>query len=427
MTKSRPLSPYDQALQLFPGGVNAPVRSFRGVGGEPVFFCRGQGPYLYTAQGERYLDYVQGWGAHILGHSPANVVRALRRQSGTLIASGAPTGSENALAIQIKRAFPSMERLRFVNSGTEAIMGAIRVARAATARPLILKFDGSYHGHSDGLLVQSGSGLGSVGIPSSAGVDPRQASGTISVPYNDLSAAQAAFDAKPDKIAAILVEPVATTMGLIPPKPGYLSGLRRLTQQHGALLIFDEGTTGFRLCWGGAQTIYGITPDLTTLGKVIGGGLPVGAFGGRRDLMALVAPDGPVHQGGTLSGGPLVMEAGLAVLKRLQTPGFYDRLEVRTNLWAQGLRRLLTPGRQTLHVQGSLFTLSFHPGPITDFASAAATDQILYSRFFHGLLDRKIAFPPSAFETGVLGSSHHKAHLNRTLKAIEEVFTELHC
>lgn len=420
-------SAYDDALQFFPGGVNSPVRSFKAVGGTPIFFETGHGALLKDRQGKTYLDFVQGWGAHILGHTPVDVTRAIRRQAGRLTSVGAPTEAETRLAREIRSAFPSMERMRFVNSGTEAVMSAVRVARAATARPLILKFDGCYHGHSDGLLVQAGSGLASAGLPSSAGVDPRQASGTISVPYNDLAAVQAAFEAKPDKIAAILVEPVAANMGLIPPRPGYLSGLRRLCNQNGALLIFDEVITGFRLCWGGAQTIYGVTPDLTTLGKIIGGGLPAGAYGGRKDLMALVAPDGPVYQAGTLSGNPLAMEAGAAVLKKIGAPRFYEKLETQTSQWAMGFRRLLSPGRQTLHAQGGLFTLFFHGGPINDFSQALAADQDLYARFFHGLLAKGIYFPPSPFECGFLGAAHTRAQTKSALITIEEVLTSLHC
>ena len=291
----------------------------------------------------------------------------------------------------------------------------------------MLKFDGGYHGHSDGLLVQASSGLTSVGQPSSAGVDPRQASGTISIPYNDLAAVQAAFEAKPDKIAAVLVEPVAVNMGLVSPKPGYLSGLRRLCTQHGALLIYDEGTTGFRLCWGGAQTFYGVTPDLTILGKIIGGGLPAAAFGGRRELMALLAPEGPVYQSGTAVGNPLAMEAGLAVLTKLAAKGFYDKLEDRSSSWAVGLNRLTASSPVTVHTQGSLFTVFFSPGPIHDFSQALESDQDLYGRFFHGLLERGVYFPPSQFEAAYLGSAHTKAQLNRALGAVEQVLMALHC
>lgn len=427
MPLARPRSAFDEASQFFPGGVNTPVRSFRAVGGTPLFFERGRGALITGVDGRNYVDFVQGWGSLLLGHGAPEITQAVKRQAGRLTSVGAPTPSETHLAREIRSAFPSMERMRFVHSGTEAVMAAVRVARAATARPLVLKFDGVYHGHSDGLLVHSGSGMSSVGLPASAGVDPRQASGTISVPYNDLAAVQAAFEAKPDKIAAVLVEPVATSMGLVPPRPGYLSGLRRLTQQNGALLIFDEGTTGFRLCWGGAQTIYGVTPDLTTLGKVIGGGLPVAAFGGRRDLMALVSPDGPVLQGGSLAGSPLAMEAGLAVLKRLSKPRFYEKLEATTTYWASGLRDLLSPGRQTLHAQGGLFTLFFHPGPIHDYDQALATDQDLYARFFHGMLAQGVYLPPSPYETAYVGAGHTKAHLDLALRAAEKVFTALHC
>ncbi|HTH13072.1 MAG TPA: glutamate-1-semialdehyde 2,1-aminomutase [Spirochaetia bacterium] len=427
MTPSRSSSAFDEALDFFPGGVNSPVRSFKAVGGTPVFFDRGHGAVLRDREGRQYLDFVQGWGAHILGHTPPSVTRALRRQAGLMTSVGAPTEHETRLAREIRSAFPAMERMRFVNSGTEAVMSAVRVARAATARPLILKFDGCYHGHSDGLLVQAGSGLASVGQPSSAGVDPRQASGTISVPYNDLAAVQAAFEAKPEKIAAVLVEPIAANMGLVPPRPGYLSGLRRMCNQNGALLIFDEVITGFRLTWGGAQTLFGVTPDLTTLGKIIGGGLSAGAYGGRRDLMSLVAPDGPVYQAGTLAGNPLAMEAGLAVLKKLQANRFYDRLEARTSRWSEGMRRLLTPGRQTLHAQGGLFTLFFSGGPIHDFSMALESDQDLYARFFHGLLAKGVYFPPSQFESGFVGASHSRSQLDKALKAVEEVLTDLHC
>lgn len=427
MSQTRLTAAYDEALQLFPGGVNSPVRSFRAVGGTPVFFERGRGAFLRDPQGRTYTDFIQGWGSHILGHTPPRVTAALRRQAGKMTSVGAPTESESRLAREIRSAFPSMERMRFVSSGTEAVMSAVRVARAATARPLILKFDGCYHGHSDGLLVQAGSGLASAGLPSSAGVDPRQASGTISVPYNDLAAVQAVFEAKPEKVAAVLVEPVAANMGLVPPRPGYLSGLRRLCNQHGALLIFDEVVSGFRLCWGGAQTIYGVTPDLTTLGKIIGGGLPAGAYGGRKELMALVAPDGPVYQAGTLAGNPMAMEAGLAVLRTLASKHFYDRLEGLTSHWSEGLRNLLTPGIQTLHAQGGLFTLFFHPGPIHDFAQAAASNQDLYARFFHGLLARGVYFPPSQFEAGFVGAAHRKSVLDRALKTVEQVLVDLHC
>jgi glutamate-1-semialdehyde 2,1-aminomutase len=427
MPQSSLTSPFDEALQYFPGGVNSPVRSFKAVGGTPVFFETGHGAVLRDSKGKDHLDFVQGWGAHILGHTPREVTRAIRRQAGRLTSVGAPTQAETRLAREIRSAFPSMERLRFVNSGTEAVMSAVRVARAATARPLLLKFDGCYHGHSDGLLVQAGSGLASVGLPSSAGVDPRQASGTISVPYNDLQAVQAAFEAKPDKIAAVLVEPVAANMGLVLPRPGYLSGLRRLCNQYGALLIFDEVITGFRLCWGGAQTVYSVVPDLTTLGKIIGGGLPVGAYGGRRDLMALVAPEGPVYQAGTLSGNPLAMEAGLAVLKRLSSRRFYENLEGNTSHWETGLRRIVSPGRQTVHALGGLFTLFFHSGPIHDFSQALEADQNLYAKFFHQLLARGLYFPPSPFESGFVGAAHSLRQLDEALKQIEEALVALHC
>ncbi|MEI8095668.1 MAG: glutamate-1-semialdehyde 2,1-aminomutase [Spirochaetales bacterium] len=417
---------FEQASEIFPGGVNSPVRSFRAVGGTPVFFRSARGAVLTDTDGKEYLDFVQGWGTHLLGHTPASVVQAVRKQALLLMSSGAPTQLETDLAREIRKALPSMEKMRFVNSGTEAVMSAVRVARAATARPLVIKFDGCYHGHSDGLLVQPGSGLSSVGLPSSSGVDPRQASGTISIPFNDLSAVQAAFEAKPEKIAAVLVEPVAANMGVVPSRPGYLAGLRRLCHQNGALLIFDEGISAFRFCYGGAQSLFDVQPDLTTLGKTLGGGLPVGAYGGRKDLMNLVSPQGPVYQAGTLSGSPLAMAAGMAVLASLQKRNYYEKLEDLTGYWSMGLKRLVTPGRATVNTLGGLFTLFFHKSSVTDFASANAADQDTYARFFHRLLGRGVYFPPSAFEAGFVGSAHTKAQLRKALIAVEQALTDMH-
>jgi glutamate-1-semialdehyde 2,1-aminomutase len=427
MPADRPHPEFTEALKSFPGGVNSPLRGYQAVGGTPLFFDSGRGAVLTDTAGSTYLDFVQGWGTHLLGHSHPAVTRAIRRQAARLTVSGAPSVAETRLAEVIRSAFPSIERLRFVNSGTEAVMSAVRVARAATARPLVLKFDGGYHGHSDGMLVQAGSGLTAPGLPSSAGVDPRQASGTISIPYNDLASVQTAFEAKPGKIAAVLVEPVAANMGLVTPRSGYLSVLKRLCEQHGALLIFDESITGFRFCWGGVQTLSGVTPDLTVLSRIIGGGLAVGAYGGRKDLLGLVAPAGPVYQAGVTAGSPLAMEAGRAVLAKLSARGFYERLETKTSYWSSGLRRLLSAGRQTLNAQGGLFTLFFHPGPVHDFATAAGCDQDLYGRFFHGLLARGVWFPPSPFEAGFVGAAHTKAQLDHSLHAVEAVLTDLHC
>ena len=426
MANSQSQLAFKEATDTFPGGVNSPSRSFRSVGGTPLFFHRAKGALITDDDGKQYVDFVQGWGTHVLGHSPPAVLSALRSQAGKLLAPGAPTTLETEFALELRKAFPSLEKLRFVNSGTEAVMSALRVARAATARPLVVKFDGCYHGHSDGLLVQPGSGLSSVGLPSSSGVDPRQASGTISIPFNDLNAVLAAFEAKPDKIAAVLVEPVATTMGLVLPKSGFLVGLKRLCQRHGALLIFDEGATAFRLCYGGAQTLFDVVPDLTTLGKTLAGGIPVGAYGGRKEFMELVAPQGPVYQAGTLSGNPLAMASGLAVLRELKKPRFYERLDDLTGAWSQGLHQLAAPGRATVNTLGGMFTLFFHKSVVTDFTSANAADQDTYGRFFHRLLGRGVYFPPSAFEAGFVGAGHSRKQLKTALKAVEEALTDLH-
>ena len=409
---------FQEALTLFPGGVNSPVRSFASVGGTPVVFSRGQGALLEDPDHHKYLDFVQSWGAHILGHSPPTVVRAVSRQVPRLTSVGAPTLEENHLGKLLQKAIPSLERLRFVSSGTEAVMSALRVARAWTNRPMILKFDGGYHGHADALLVSAGSGLATLNQPASAGVPEPLTSNTVSVPYNDLEAVRAAFAAHPGKIAAVIVEPYAANMGLVLPLPGFLEGLRAVTQENASLLIFDEVITGFRFHWGGVQTQVGVTPDLTTLGKIIGGGLPVGAYGGRKDLMDLVAPVGPVYQAGTLSGNPLAMAAGSAVMKQLTRPGFYEAITDKAERFFETLLHRLDPTRYHLAHKGGLATLFFAPGPITNLTQAKASDTAAYARWFHALLEQKIFVAPAQFEAMFVGA----AHTPRALRLAAEAF-----
>jgi glutamate-1-semialdehyde 2,1-aminomutase len=408
---------FTEASDLFPGGVNSPVRAYRAVGGDPVFLARGKGAVVTDIDGNRYLDFVQSWGPHILGHSPAAVVRALKKRIPRGTSFGAPTLEETELGRLIRDAVPSMEKLRFVNSGTEAVMSALRLARGATARPYVLKFDGCYHGHADFLLVQAGSGLATGGLPDSGGVPPEFTAFTLSVPYNDLDAVRKAFAAHPGQIAAVIVEPVAANMGVVLPSPGFLPGLRKLASDEGALLIFDEVITGFRVARGGAQARFGVKPDLSTLGKIIGGGLPVGAYGGRRDLMDLLAPLGPVYQAGTLSGNPAAMAAGTAVLKALARPGFYDRLEDKALTFYAALKPLLDPARHSLQTCGSLFTLFFAPGPLTNFTAAKTSDIKEYARVFRSLLDGGVLTAPSQFEANFIGAAHTPAQLKRVFAA----------
>lgn len=408
---------FAEATDLFPGGVNSPVRAYRSVGGNPVFLARGRGAQVVDVDGYRYTDLVQSWGAHILGHAPRPVVRALKKRIPLGTSFGAPTTDETVLGTLIRNAIPSMEKLRFVNSGTEAVMSALRLARGATGRPYVLKFDGCYHGHADFLLVQAGSGLATGGLPDSGGVPAEFTAFTISVPYNDLVAVKAAFAARPGQIAAVIVEPVAANMGLVPPAPGFLKGLRQITSADGALLLFDEVITGFRVAMGGAQARFGVQPDLTTLGKIIGGGLPVGAYGGRRDLMDQLAPLGPVYQAGTLSGNPAAMAAGTAVLKELARPGFYEALEEKAVSFYRRLTAGLDSRRHSLQSCGSLFTLFFAPGPLADFAAAKSSDTTEYARVFRALLDAGVLTAPSQFEANFIGAAHTPAQLERTAEA----------
>jgi glutamate-1-semialdehyde 2,1-aminomutase len=423
--KSREL--YHQALGLMPGGVNSPVRAFRAVGGEPVFMASGKGSRITDVDGNSYIDYVLSWGPLIVGHCQPEVMEALSRvlQSGTSF--GASTAAEVELAERIREAFPSIERVRLVNSGTEATMAALRVARAATGREKILKFEGCYHGHADSLLVKAGSGVATLGLPDSPGVPRALAELTITIPFNDPAALEQAFQMHRGQLAAAIVEPVVGNAGCIPPRPGFLQKLRALTAEQGTILIFDEVMTGFRVAFGGAQRLYGITPDLTTLGKVIGGGLPVGAYGGKAALMDRVAPAGPVYQAGTLSGNPLAVAAGLKVLEIISRPGFYERLEVVAGRLAEGLKEKAAQARVpfTVNRVGSMFTAFFTAEPVTDYASAKKADAERFARFFRGLLERGVYFPPSQFEAAFLSSAHTDGDVAATVQAAGEALTTL--
>ncbi|KYP80087.1 glutamate-1-semialdehyde aminotransferase [Ferroacidibacillus organovorans] len=417
-----------RAQTLIPGGVNSPVRAFRAVGGTPRFMTRGEGPYLYDLDGNRYIDYVLSWGPLILGHAHQAVVQAITEQTVRGTSYGAPTELESDLAALILSALPSMDLVRMVNSGTEATMSALRLARGFTGRSKIIKFIGCYHGHADSLLIRAGSGVATFSLPDSPGVPPEIAALTISLPYNDLAAVESAFAQFGEEIAAIIVEPVGGNMGMVPPKDGFLQGLRAVTQSYGALLIFDEVMTGFRVRFGGAQGYYGVKPDLTTLGKVIGGGLPVGAYGGRKDIMDLVAPAGPVYQAGTLSGNPLAVAAGLATLKTLATEGVYEGLEARS---AQLVSTFLDAGkRYGFPVQGTflggMFGCFFAEHPVTDYESAAQSDKARYASYFHALLDRSVYLAPSHLEAGFVSLVHDDVALAETCEAIDSAMRAIH-
>jgi glutamate-1-semialdehyde 2,1-aminomutase len=402
-----------------PGGVNSPVRAFRGVGGSPFFVARGEDARLVDVDGRSYIDYVMSWGPLILGHAPKRVLDALRVALERGTSYGAPTPGEVELAREIAAAVPSMERLRLVSSGTEAAMSALRVARGFTGRAKLVKFEGCYHGHADSLLVKAGSGGATFGVPDSLGVPAELARLTLTVPYNDLDAVRAVLAAEGRDVAAVIVEPVAGNMGVVAPAPGFLAGLRELTQHHGALLVFDEVITGFRVAFGGAQARYDVTPDLTILGKVIGGGLPVGAYGGRREVMECVAPLGGVYQAGTLSGNPLAVTAGLETLRALREPGAYETLESRAAALEAGLREAV--GRAgvptTVNRVGSMLTAFFTAGAVTDWASAARADRARYGRFFHAMLGRGVYLAPSQFEAAFVSLAHSPDDVAATVAA----------
>ena len=414
-----------QYAQLFiPGGVNSPVRAFRSVGGTPLFFQRGKGALVWDADGNSYIDYVGSWGPLIVGHAHPEVVKAVEQAVSKGLSFGAPTETEVEMAELICRLVPSIEQVRLVSSGTEATMSAIRLARGFTGRSKIVKFEGCYHGHADSLLVKAGSGALTFGQPSSAGVPPETAAHTLVLDYNNEIALEQAFAREGDEIAAVIVEPVAGNMNLVAPRPGFLELLRKLCTRHGSVLIFDEVMTGFRVALGGAQSLYGIKPDLTTLGKVIGGGMPVGAFGGRRDIMQCVAPLGPVYQAGTLSGNPVAVAAGLATLKLVQAPGFHDRLAAVTRELCDGLAAAARKHGVGFSAQnvGAMFGLYFRETPPASYAEVMQCDRDSFNRFFHAMLAAGIYLAPSAYEAGFVSAAHGPAEISRTISAADEVF-----
>jgi glutamate-1-semialdehyde 2,1-aminomutase len=418
---------FQEAQTLLPGGVNSPVRAFRGVGGNPVFIDRAEGPYLYDVDGNRYLDYVQSWGPMILGHVYPAVLAAVEEAARGGFSFGAPTQAESELAKLVIESVPSVEMIRFVNSGTEATMSALRLARAYTGRNKIIKFSGCYHGHADMLLVQAGSGVATLGLPDSPGVPAEATAHTLTVAYNDASAVEQLFHTFPNDIAAIIVEPVAANMGLVLPQSGFLEKLRELTQRYHALLIFDEVMTGFRVALGGMQQRAGITPDITCFGKIIGGGLPVGAYGGRREIMQQVAPLGPMYQAGTLSGNPLAMAAGIATLQELRKPGQYEKLEQKSALLGEGIKRVLHDTGIDAQVQriGAMFCVYFTQEPVTDYASAKRSDTALFARYFWKMLARGVYLPPSQFEACFISLALEDAMLEETVQSLEFVLRQL--
>ena len=426
-TRSRSQQIFDRARDVLVGGVNSPVRAFGSVGGTPLIADRAAGAQLWDADGNSYIDYVCSWGALILGHADPAVAAALADQARRGTSYGMTTELEVELASMLRRALPSLQRVRFVSSGTEATMSAIRLARAATGRDLILKFEGCYHGHADSFLAKAGSGLATLGIAASPGVPQAVAARTLDAPYNDLAAVERIFLAHPGAIAAVIVEPVAANMGVVPPAPGFLEGLRSLTRRHGALLIFDEVITGFRLCFGGAQTRFGIEPDLTTLGKIIGGGLPAAAYGGRQDLMERVAPLGPVYQAGTLSGNPLAMRAGIETLKRLSAPGFYEALDRKGAQLAAGISQALAEHSiaGTIARVGSLLTLFFTGDPVRNYGDAQRADTRRFAAYFQAMLRRGILLAPSQFEALFISAAHSEEDIARTVAACRESLAEL--
>lgn len=427
MKTSRSAKLFTEAQQLIPGGVNSPVRAFRSVGGQPRFIARAKGSRLYDVDRNVYIDYVLSWGPMILGHAPSAVISSIKGAAGRGTSYGAPTESEVSLAREIRKAFPSMEKIRLVSSGTEAVMSAIRVARGFTKRTDVIKFEGCYHGHGDYLLAKAGSGLATLGIPDSPGVPDDFAKHTLTAPYNDIRTVQQLITANRDRLACIIVEPIAGNMGVVPPAPDFLAALRKLTSEHNILLIFDEVISGFRVGYGGAQALYGITPDLTVLGKIIGGGLPVGAYGGRKEIMDLIAPVGPVYQAGTLSGNPLAVSAGLATLKQLRVKGVYKKLEERAATLAKGIgeaaKKAGIPVTQTR--VGSMLTTFFTPHPVVDWNTAKQSDTKRYGQFFHHMLEQGVYLAPSQFEAAFLSTAHSSPDIDKTIRAAHTAFKKL--
>ena len=415
---------FSRAQKRIPGGVNSPVRAFRSVGGEPRFIRSGKGSHMTDVDGVSYIDYLGSWGPLILGHCPAKVQSALRSQISLGTSFGASTENEVILAEMIANAVPSIEKVRLVNSGTEATMSAIRLVRAFTGRSKIIKFDGCYHGHVDSLLVKAGSGVATLGLPDSAGVQAQDCSSTLSVPYNNPEMVQQALELNRAEVAAVIVEPVAGNMGTVLPTRGFLQRLRKLTREHGALLIFDEVITGFRLSYGGAQELLNIKPDLTCLGKIIGGGLPVGAYGGHHEIMKWVAPEGSVYQAGTLSGNPLAVAAGIAALKALKQAGSYRKLESMTAELVAGLQRAAEQAGVPVQINriGSMFTVFFTSSPVTNFQTAKTSDTTRYGKFFHSMLQQGVYFPPSQFETCFVSLAHTRSDIRSTVNAAREAF-----
>ena len=418
---------YEAARHYFPGGVSSPVRSFNGVGGTPRFIVRGEGAYVVDADGNRLVDYVLAYGPHLLGHAPPPVVAAITSAVANGTSFGAPSTQETELAKLVQEFVPSMQVMRFVTSGTEAVMSALRLARAATGRDLIVKFDGNYHGHSDAVLARAGSGVATLGLPDSPGVPAGATHDTMVLPYNDADAVRTAFSEYGHAIAAVIVEPVAGNMGVVLPAPGFLEVLRWQTTAHDSVLIFDEVMTGFRVHPGGAQSLFGVTPDLTTLGKVIGGGLPIGAYGGRSDLMRQIAPDGPVYQAGTLAGNPVVMAAGIAVLQELRKPGVWHRASEATTALAEGMIDAARSAGVSIQVPhlGTMFTPFFADQPVTNYTMARGSDTRRYAAFFHSMLEHGVSPPPSAFESWFVSAAHGDAEIALTLAAAAEAFSEI--
>ena len=422
------MSLFTEACKYIPGGVNSPVRAFRGVGGEPIFFARAKGSRVWAADGREFIDYVGSWGPMILGHAHPGVIGVVQKTAENGLSFGAPTEIETVVARKIIELVPSIELVRMCSSGTEATMSAIRLARGFTRRNKIIKFEGCYHGHSDSLLVKAGSGMLTLGVPTSPGVPPELAAHTITLQYNDAAQVRAAFAEVGNDVACVIVEPVAGNMNCIPPVPGFLEALREQCTKYGAVLIFDEVMTGFRVALGGAQQLYGIKPDLTTLGKIVGGGMPVGAFGGRRDIMEHIAPLGPVYQAGTLSGNPVAMAAGLATLEGLSAPGFHAKLETSTARLVNGIKdaaRKAGVPLSTNHVWG-MFRLFFTSDrQVTSYAEATACDVERFKRFFHGMLDEGVYLAPSAFEAGFISAAHTDADIDATVAAAARAFAKL--